>query len=299
MSTDWREKEREFLTSLQADTGRDLAQWMRVIAAQNLPHRNDIIDWLRQQGFLFAKASWLERIHNNGGRPIYLTLEDLCEEKPSQTAEPFQNEIAEWRVAVAGGGGTPVIASLPSTPSIVPGENAPAPPQNKLLRAVPSPAIPAGLADGVKGAVAGSVKDETVSSGPVPSSTPATFARAAVRSSEREDVLAKGKAYRPLATHLLRMIEDAIPDLDVTPGTGHLTLGREGKIFGLIAVSSKDIRLVLKLNADCVASETWLPVKLPAPLSRAAAGMSAMAVLTDARQLNDALINCVKDTAGP
>jgi hypothetical protein len=71
MSRDYAEKEREFIESLKADTGRDLAQWMNVIGAQEFAHRNDIIDWLRQQGFLFAWASWLERIYHNGGKPIY------------------------------------------------------------------------------------------------------------------------------------------------------------------------------------------------------------------------------------
>lgn len=71
MSTDYREKEREFLDALKADTGRDLREWMTAISAQDLPHRNDIIDWLRQQGFMFSKASWLERVHHNGGKPIY------------------------------------------------------------------------------------------------------------------------------------------------------------------------------------------------------------------------------------
>ncbi len=71
MSTDYGEMERQFLESLKADTGRDLAAWMEAIGAENLDRRNDIIDWLRRQGFMFSKASWLERIHNNGGRPIY------------------------------------------------------------------------------------------------------------------------------------------------------------------------------------------------------------------------------------
>lgn len=71
MAVDYAEKEREFLESLAEDTGRDLAGWMAAITATSLQDRNAIIDWLRQQGFLFAKASWLERIFHNGGRPIY------------------------------------------------------------------------------------------------------------------------------------------------------------------------------------------------------------------------------------
>jgi hypothetical protein len=72
MAHDEAEEERTFLADLEARSGRDLAQWMAAIAAQGLADRNAIIDWLRAQGFPFARASWLERIHANGGRPIYM-----------------------------------------------------------------------------------------------------------------------------------------------------------------------------------------------------------------------------------
>ncbi|MBA2125248.1 hypothetical protein DLM45_03290 [Hyphomicrobium methylovorum] len=71
MSTDYAEKEREFVAGLHEDTGRDLAAWMAAISASGHNERNAIIDWLRHQGFQFAWASWLERIHYNGGRLIY------------------------------------------------------------------------------------------------------------------------------------------------------------------------------------------------------------------------------------
>lgn len=71
MSIDYGERERQFLATLKADTGRSLDEWMAAIGAAGLTHRNDIIDWLRREGFMFSKASWIERIHNNGGRPIY------------------------------------------------------------------------------------------------------------------------------------------------------------------------------------------------------------------------------------
>ena len=77
MAVDYAEKEREFLESLAQDTGRDLAEWMAAIGETRLTDRNAIIDWLRQQGFLFARASWLERIHHNGGRPIYIDASTL------------------------------------------------------------------------------------------------------------------------------------------------------------------------------------------------------------------------------
>ncbi len=71
MSRDYGEMEQEFIAGLKADTGRDLADWMAAIDAQTFGHRNDMIDWLRQQNFTFSKASWLERIHHNGGKPVY------------------------------------------------------------------------------------------------------------------------------------------------------------------------------------------------------------------------------------
>lgn len=71
MATDYAGKEKEFVASLAPDTGRDLDGWMQAISGAGLAHRNDIIDWLRQNGFTFANASWLERIHHNGGRLIY------------------------------------------------------------------------------------------------------------------------------------------------------------------------------------------------------------------------------------
>ena len=71
MSRDYGEMEQEFIAGLKADTGRDLAEWMGALDAGTFGHRNDMIDWLRQQGFPFSKASWLERIHHNGGKLVY------------------------------------------------------------------------------------------------------------------------------------------------------------------------------------------------------------------------------------
>lgn len=72
MARDEREEEREFLADLKARSGQDLAAWMAAITAKGFKDKNETIDWLRAQGFPFARASWLERIHSNGGRPIYL-----------------------------------------------------------------------------------------------------------------------------------------------------------------------------------------------------------------------------------
>ena len=55
---------------------------MAAITAQGFADKNETIDWLRAQGFPFARASWLERIHSNGGRPIY--MDDAARSPPPE-----------------------------------------------------------------------------------------------------------------------------------------------------------------------------------------------------------------------
>ena len=91
---DERREEREFLEGLKARTGRDLAEWMAAIAAQGFgatSDKNEIIDWLRTQGLPFARASWLERIHRNGGQPIHPgALGEAAAEGPREEARPAE-----------------------------------------------------------------------------------------------------------------------------------------------------------------------------------------------------------------
>ena len=139
---DEKEEEREFLSDLKARSGRDLAGWMSAIAAQGFADKNDTIDWLRAQGFPFARASWLERIHSNGGKPIYLhhpvrspvepperpRPEKAAPPPPPPPAAPTPGEAAQReRLLAAGKGYRPlyllleaqVAASLPGV-SITP-----------------------------------------------------------------------------------------------------------------------------------------------------------------------------------
>ena len=88
MSTDYAEMERDFVASLKKDTGRDLAGWMVAIGDCGHSDRNAIIDWLRHQGFQFSWASWLERIHHNGGRLIYADEVGQAPPTPIVRAKP-------------------------------------------------------------------------------------------------------------------------------------------------------------------------------------------------------------------
>jgi len=104
MAKDEREKEREFLEGLKARTGRDLAQWMTAIASQNFTDKNEIIDWLRGQGLPFARASWLERIHRNGGRPIHSHTsagEPLDQQRPAAASPARPPDLAPEPPAAA------------------------------------------------------------------------------------------------------------------------------------------------------------------------------------------------------
>jgi hypothetical protein len=95
MTNDEREEEREFLSGLKARTGHDLAEWMTAIAAQGFADKNDTIDWLRSQGMPFARASWLERIHSNGGKPIY------ADAPPRTTPSPQRAVLGDQRAVPA------------------------------------------------------------------------------------------------------------------------------------------------------------------------------------------------------
>lgn len=295
MSTDWREKEREFLSGLKPDTGRDLGEWMRVIAAQNLPHRNDIIDWLRQQGFTFARASWLERIHHNAGRPIYL---DGAWQQQQQDAMAQSEEMAaEPRLAVAAGGGRVLVAApaMLATPAASP-QSSPTsletPTASLALVPVPSPVAGEKEALNAADAPATTAAADTAKSPPAPE-LPATANTSSASPTEIDEVLSKAKAYRPLAAFVLREIEAAVPGATVNSGPSHLLLARDGHTFALLAVSGKDLRLALAPTGT-PESAGLQPLKLPVTLTKAAHGLPHMVVLTDARQVDSGFINLVK-----
>lgn len=257
MSTDWREKEREFLSSLAADTGRDLSAWMALIAAQGFKDKNEVIDWLRAQGFLFARASWLERIHNNGGRPIYITPEDLAAPPPAAVAAAAQPEAVK--------------------PEAVKPE--PAKPET-MNETATSPAMAQPVAEAAVDVRAVRVQKTA----PPPSPAEAVA-----------EVLARAKAYRPLAQHLLRALENSVPGLIVSAGAAHLMLATD-RPFALLAVSGKDVRLALAMPGRAV-EPPLEPLKLPVTLARPAEGMTHMIVLTDARQIDARLLGIVRTAA--
>lgn len=236
MSIDYGELERQFLATLKTDSGRTLDEWMAAIAAERLSHRNDIIDWLRRQGFMFSKASWLERIHNNGGKPIYAGAASARAQTRPRRATPLPR------------------AAPP--PAAVP-DPAPPPPQS-----VPS--------------------------------KPALLADAETDPAATEALLARAKAYRPLAAYVIAEIRKAVPGAAVLPRDSYLVF-RLGQVdFALLAISAKELRLALAVETP-PAGAPLEPAKLPA--LRGAPAMNHMAVLTDARQVTPTLMAAIARAA--
>lgn len=134
MSVDYGERERQFLATLEADTGRDIAGWMEAIAAAGLSERNAIIDWLRRQGFMFSKASWIERIHNNGGRPIY-----MGKGAPRPRAEPRRQPARILRPLTPPDAVPSTSVAAAPAPTSAPAAHVPAPPR---LANPPAPEAP-------------------------------------------------------------------------------------------------------------------------------------------------------------
>lgn len=235
MSSDYAEKEREFLDTLEADTGRNLTGWMIAIAGTGLTHRDDIIDWLRRHRFTFDRASWLERIHNNGGRPIYAEKPDLKALTTGVSDAPSRPQGAT--VVSTEPPGVPPVPTRPMTPQPV----RPAP---------PSPST------------------ETV-----------------------ETLLAKGKAFRPLAQHLLKAIETAHPGLAVSTRGALVALGLPDE-FAVLAVSARDVKLGLAMG-DAMPREGLDAARIPG----AGPSITHMAALTDVRRVDAALLRYLAEAA--
>jgi hypothetical protein len=229
MATDFGEKEREFIEGLKENTGRDLAEWMQAISAAELGHRNDIIDWLRHKGLMFSKASWLERIHHNGGKPIYAGV-------PKEAA-PRRPPVRRRE------------APAPTTAAPVPAPSA-----------QPPPAPPAATA-------------------PAPSST-----------GDLDAVLAKAKAYRPLAQHVLAKIKSVSPAAAVSARESAVAIGGPSP-FAVLGITARELRLHLALG-EHPSDEVVKKGQAGGGLGKEEV-LSHMLVLTDARQIDARFIELV------
>jgi hypothetical protein len=227
MATDFGEKERAFLDGLKENTGRDLAEWMQEIADSGQVQRNDIIDWLRHKGLMFSRASWLERIHHNGGQPIYA-------DAPKDTPRSRPRRRREGVLATA----------LPAA----------------SLAADPPPPV-----------------------APPPASVP-------VPAGDIDALLARAKAYRPLAQHVLAKIKSVRPSADFTARESAIAIG-DPNVFAALGISAKELRLHLALGEHPF-DEVVRKGQAGGGLGKGEA-LTHMLVLTDARQIDQRLLDLV------
>lgn len=208
MSRDFGELEREFISELKARTGRSLDEWMSAIDTIGLRDKNAIIDWLRPQGFTFANASWLERIHHNGGKPIY-SVHAL-----GGTAPPAGPETVPVFLKAA----QPTVAANENVADTSPPPNA-AKPEPPIQPVVP--------------------KSLTIPTGAMPP--------VATPSGDVEAAISQGKAYRPLALMVLNEVQRNIPGVSVT-ARGALIEFANPDVFAVLLVSARGLRLGLAGN---------------------------------------------------
>jgi hypothetical protein len=231
MATDFGEKEREFIDGLKENTGRDLGEWMQAISEAGLGHRNDIIDWLRHKGLMFSKASWLERIHHNGGKPIYAGVpKDAAPRRP-----PLRRREAP---------------TVPLAPSQSP---------------EPPPRAPAAAAP------------------PAPPESPSA-------GGDVDALVAKAKAYRPLAQHVLAKIKSVSPGAAISTRVSAVAIGGPSP-FAILGITAKELRLHLALGEHPF-DEVVKKGQAGGGLGKGEA-LSHMLVLTDARQIDARFIDLI------
>jgi len=280
---DFEVKEREFLEMLKADTGRDLGEWMQVLKEQNLAERNDRIDWLRHQGFIFAWAAWLERIYHNGGSPIYLSR--VPESRPAKTAPaalkplPDQDELPKTSA--------PVCVEPPAGAA-----------GDHLSTESDGP-----IGDTEDGAGAdhwtSPDDDERRGEGGGDAFDPfAALPSGDINTTDEEAlvrVIGRAKAYAPLTGFLLGQIAQRLPAACAVPGRDHVALNvsrRKAATFAVVVVSGKDIKLGLGLG-DWPVKPPFERVRFSGAAQKAARGLTHMITLQDARQVEQGLINLI------
>ena len=300
MSTDFEDKEREFLETLKADTGRDLGEWMEEISNQDLPHRNDVIDWLRQQGFIFSRASWLERIHANDGRPIYLSA--VPDSLPVSSVRTWTRE-----------GMSSLDATASRPPSSASGDEAqpgnpgnPAPPQplrptsgRPFLSIVRSETKTdhsgkAAAGEPLKPAVSGTGQPKGPAATPQMTAAQMPGAGAMIASPDQAALsatIARAKAYAPLTGFLLRRIAGSLPEAIAVAARDHITLhaGDAARApFAVLSFSARELRLALA-GLETSDGGPLVAGRLTGAAQGKARDIAVYVALTDARQLDDQL----------
>jgi hypothetical protein len=276
MANDEREQERDFLAGLKTRTGRDLAEWMAAIAAQGFHDKNEIIDWLRNEGLPFARASWLERIHRNGGKPIHAAAPagSATGSDPASLTPAHSGEIA---ASPAPALAPALVRAVPTPTSAQPVQIAPPP----TLAGRATGSDPAGLTPG----------KSPVKSAPRPAKNPPK-PRPPIEPPQGpaalEKLISAAKGYRPLYHHLEAQIRRALPTAVIAARDRYVAIGAPLELAA-ITQHPTEIRLGLALGDRPFDAQLQ-----PAKLRGTGPAITHMVVLTDARQVNDDLLALLK-----
>jgi len=182
---------------------------------------------------MFSKASWLERIHHNGGKPIYAGV---------------PKEAAPRRPALRR-------RETPATSVAAPSQSPERPPR------APTPA-------------------------PAPPAPPASPSAGG----DVDALLAKAKAYRPLAQHVLAKIRSVSPGAAIGARDSALAIGGPSP-FAVLGITAKELRLHLALGEHPF-DEVVKKGQAGGGLGKGEA-LSHMLVLTDARQIDARFIDLI------
>lgn len=256
MSVDYAKKERAFLDALKADTGHSLDEWLALIGAEKLQERNDIIDWLRQHGFTFSRASWLERIHHNGGTPIYAATTSDAAATLDARKDPS-----------------------PSSPHLQDGGEPERPPEGEPER------------DHTEDKQKTELRVHSAGAAPGPQ-----LSSASPDTTDIDKTLARAKGLRPLAQHVLGKLKTVVPDVAITARKSALVLSTEDRAFGLLVVSSRDLRLGLVL-ASGPPEAPFEPPHFAANQARILQNVTHMLVLDDVRQITPEVLTRIQNAA--
>jgi len=123
---------------------------------------------------------------------------------------------------------------------------------------------------------------------PPPVAPPA--ASVAVATGDIDALLAKAKAYRPLAQHVLAKIKSVRPAADFTAREGAVAIG-DPNVFAALGITAKELRLHLALGEHPF-DEVVRKGQAGGGLGKGEA-LTHMLVLTDARQIDQRLLDLV------
>ncbi|HAY33157.1 MAG TPA: DUF5655 domain-containing protein [Ignavibacteria bacterium] len=91
--------EQEFLSSVKEKTGKDLAEWMKILKAGSLTKMKESVEKLKKEyGINHMNATFIAGIFLNGGKPVYADSGDLKQAlfKGKENLIPLYDELENF-----------------------------------------------------------------------------------------------------------------------------------------------------------------------------------------------------------